>query len=158
MRRYMDSVNVIFLNHENCCVYDFKANEIEAILKLLEFRRNCNCSEHVLALTTYIVYGFQRQLKTSLTSGSHLMCKNCNIFNNMLSNRYFLHVEERTSRWRVLNSRLPQGRVLLPALLYSIPCRYYATTIFLYLLPHRSENGMLYVVAFRKGEVSLLHG
>jgi hypothetical protein len=101
------------------------------------FRKHRSCTEQLLALTTHIEAGFQRQLKTGVVfvdlSAAYdtvyrdgLMLKfmrtvSCvetsNLFNNMLSNRFFqVFLGNQSSRWRRLNNGLPQGSVLAPIL------------------------------------------
>jgi hypothetical protein len=101
------------------------------------FRKNRNCTEQVMALTSHIEAGFERKLKTGaifidLTAAydtvwrDGLMLKfmrvvSCSkisrLLNHMLSNRYFqVFLGDKSSRWRRLNNGLPQDSVLAPIL------------------------------------------
>jgi len=101
------------------------------------FRKNRGCEEQVLALTTYIENGFQKNLKSFVCFidmsaaydtvwSDRLLCKfmdliKCKklakILRNMLSNRHFqVNIKDDQSRWRILNNGLVQGSVLSPIL------------------------------------------
>lgn len=97
------------------------------------FRPKRNTIDQVLALTTHIEAGFQRNLKTGLalidltaaydTVWRHgvlyklikiIQCDTLyTLMNNMLSNRYiYVYLDDNVSRQRTLNDGLPQGAVL----------------------------------------------
>ena len=119
------------------------------------FRKNRNCTEQVLALTTNIENGFQKGLKSfvvfvDLTAAydtvwrealllkfmkiipdRNLAC----ILNEMLSNRYFqVQFNQDKSKLRRLNNGLPQGSVLAPMLF----------NIYTFDLPKMSSKAFLY--------------
>lgn len=100
------------------------------------FRDGRICSDQVLALTTSIESGFQKQLKTGaafihLSSAyDAVWCKGLllklskiiqyhktlRLINTLTSNRKFpIYLGDKTSRTRTLNNGLPQGSVLAPA-------------------------------------------
>jgi hypothetical protein len=101
------------------------------------FRQHRICTEQVMALTMHIEASFQHQLKTgawfvNLTAAYDIVCreglmmkflqavpclKPFNLLNNILLNRYFqVFLGDQSSRWRRLNTGLPQGSVLAPIL------------------------------------------
>lgn len=101
------------------------------------FRKNRNCTDQVLALTTHIEAGFQYKLKSGgvfidLSSAYDTVCrqgliyklsgkikerKMLTLLTNILTNRKLrVHLGEKISRSRILNNGLPQGSVLAPLL------------------------------------------
>jgi hypothetical protein len=100
-----------------------------------------SCTEQMMALTTQIEAGFQRQLKTGevfvdlsaaydtvwrdgLTlkfMGTVLCAKISNLLNNMLSNRFFqVFLRNQSRRWRRLNNGSVLTSILFK-LYYSLP-------------------------------------
>ncbi|KAI8434197.1 hypothetical protein MSG28_012309 [Choristoneura fumiferana] len=112
---------------------------VEAVIPLEQagFRGGRSCTDQVLALTTHIEAGFQRQLKSTavfvdLTAAYDTVWKQgllfkiiktipsreiADIIMSMLSEREFeVYLGKAKSRKRKLNNGLPQGSVLAPTL------------------------------------------
>jgi len=120
-------------------VYNRISDPINSIIPIEQagFRTARNCCDQVLALTTRIENGFEKQLKTAtafigLTAAYDTLwrkglitkflriipCQTLgNLLNNMLSNRLFkVIIGDTESKQKTLNNGLLQGSVLVPLL------------------------------------------